>query len=1720
MSFSPVAASEHIYDKYKRYLKTIFAIDDPVYNQQFQQLLEDRHTLAAGPYLDVTDSFIKGKSLEELIEEGTIAPSFRKIHMPLTRPLYLHQEKAIKKTQAGENLIVSTGTGSGKTECFLIPILNELLREKENGTLDQGVRALLVYPMNALANDQIERLRELLADCPEITFGSYTGQTKKDKKEALNDYKALNDGRIPLPNELISRDQIKENIPHILVTNYAMLEYLMVRPGDNVFFSEIHADKWKFVVLDEAHVYNGSSGIEVGMLLRRLKATLQNDKIQYILTSATLGGEDSDAEVAEFGSNLCNSQFTKESIIRAERSKPEPSREMKRLPASFYSKLAEAINNGIEDESLNTWMDQSFYLSKNDKHEDVHEMLYDAILHDLNYSELREILEQPRSVQEIMEQTGWMERELTDFVTVASKAEKNGDRLFDARYHTFLRATDSVFATLKPEKKLFLTRKKKHTENGEERHVFEVATCSVCHAMYILGKKDEFDCIEQTSSQNEDSPREAYLIRDEIMDNDEDHLLEDEKMKTQAFEICSICGHIHRPGKTGCGHGPEYMTHVYKVWTEDEKGSLTKCPACENTNPMGILRQFFTGQEAVTSVLGTALFEELPSYSITITHHSTEDDGFGFDDEEEDMMQKIPQAKQFIAFSDNRQAAAFFATYFDQTYRNILYKRLIVEELKDYPNGIPGIPVPVFVQHLAGRFDKDDLLNGMKNADSRTEAWKAILQEMVDNNSNTSLLKTGLIAFSISPEDAASNNKYHLSRDDVMTMINVLVLGMMSDAAIYYDCPMDEENRKFFTFNGVEYSYTLSDSDSKKYRRSFSPKTISGTNKRADYIQRVFEKMNNPTEKENVRSFMQGLWEKLLVKRNIMRSVSGVYKLNSERLTVVKPKEWYLCPRCRRVTPFNLRGVCPSYQCQGELKTIDIHEVKKEDHYYNMYNTLDIRNLRVKEHTAQLSREIAYEYQQMFKQKELDVLSCSTTFEMGVDVGSLETVFMRNMPPSPANYAQRAGRAGRSKLASAFALTFCNKRSHDFSYFNRPTQMIRGRIDPPKFSMNNDKIAIRHIYASALAFFWRKHDDFFSVASKMVENNSNEPNGFKAFEDYLNSRPEDLKQFLLRFLPEELRKRFNVEEYGWLNLLYNDSKTEPGALTRAFEEYNYEVNVLKEALMNARDNLSLGDSYVRQIQSYRQEDILSFMSRKNVMPKYGFPVDTVELHLPGSQDDSKMGLQLSRDLSVAISEYAPGSQVVANGKLITSRYIRTVPGMAWKQYLYNTCRCGTLNIEPYSGNDESQERMKNCRQCGEPLNTRGYNKFLIPAFGFEAESKTKNPGLKKPERTYSSETSYVGYLSKIEPKRFDLNGSVIEISMSSNDEMAVLNRSNFYVCTSCGYTILDKGYPVDEKSRKHKRSSGRECKNIHLARRSIGYRFETDVFQLRFINPDVRNMDQALSLLYGIMRGICSFLNIEQDDISGCVQYFRNEDTGNGCFAMIFYDRTPGGAGHVKRLNDPNVLKNVLKETLALMKECNCGGETMDTSCYGCLRNYYNQKHHDQLKRGYVVEFIEMLFGQRTEMTTQRAENADNDDRTVSIRPVEKDQAETSQEIRLTVIQDGMNMKMQSWQDIWEYMLDEEPEPEEEEFYQYLLDHTDELEQAEKPYKGNNQLRDKRKIKMLPVNCCMLWKEKKVLLFTSEDDEDYNIAKNSDWICISATEGKSAAQKLINTLKE
>ena len=163
-------------------------------------------------------------------------------------------------------------------------------------------------------------------------------------------------------------------------------------------------------------------------------------------------------------------------------------------------------------------------------------------------------------------------------------------------------------------------------------------------------------------------------------------------------------------------------------------------------------------------------------------------------------------------------------------------------------------------------------------------------------------------------------------------------------------------------------------------------------------------------------------------------------------------------------------------------------------------------------------------------------------------------------------------------------------------------------------------------------------------------------------------------------------------------------------------------------------------------------------------------------------------------------------------------------------------------------------------------------------------------------------------------------------------------------------------------TKEHKRSSGYRCANRSLKRFSLAYRFQTDILVLRFMEPEIYDGDVALSVLYGILEGVSKALSIDRDDISGCLKWFCNPESKAPNYSIVLYDKTPGGAGHVRRISDKSTLTAVLKETYEIMNSCTCGGKEMDTSCYSCLRNYYNQKHHDRLQRGYVIRFLETIM--------------------------------------------------------------------------------------------------------------------------------------------------------------
>lgn len=632
MLFRPAESSKEIVDFYRNYLLTTFRTNKDYYNQQLAEALSADGVISSGPFISMSDSYAKDCSISDLVQQGILCKSMLELKaLHIDRKLYRHQAEAIRKANENKNLIITTGTGSGKTECFLIPVLNQLLKEKEGGTLCSGVRTLLIYPMNALVNDQIRRLREIFEsyDCEDITFGKFTGETKEKYSDAKNEF-VEREGIEPRKNELISREQMRENPPHILITNYAMLEYLLLRPGDRIFFDDKYSDKWKSIVLDEAHTYGGAKGIEVGTLLKRVSSMLNRHDLQFMLTSATLGDESDNPKIIKFAQSLCNANFNESSIIRSRTIAPEHPENVSTLPFNYYHELAEMIRDNFSDDQFITWFNsRQIELSRGkDDGETVEQTLYSMILHDSFYYDVRrKLLNQTKPLNQLADELSLPVNDVTDFIAAASNAQINGDKIFEARYHMFIRGLEGVFVTLHPSNKLFVKRMETYKEDPFTDDcgykAFEISFCHNCGAIFIVGQtKDGY--LVQKSKFSDDYEPEVYLLSG-------DYDSYDEQDEENDYIVCSKCGAIARSTSTNglcCGHDKINFNRIKKV--KESGDSLHNCPCCHTINTQqSIIRPYFLGNEAATAVIATALYNVLPDTKTTKKIEKVEDDFFG-----------------------------------------------------------------------------------------------------------------------------------------------------------------------------------------------------------------------------------------------------------------------------------------------------------------------------------------------------------------------------------------------------------------------------------------------------------------------------------------------------------------------------------------------------------------------------------------------------------------------------------------------------------------------------------------------------------------------------------------------------------------------------------------------------------------------------------------------------------------------------------------------------------------------------------------------------------------------------------------------------------------------------------------------------------------------------------------------------------------------------------
>ena len=1564
MSLNPLKATQSISQRYMRYLKTTFQISDPDLAALFKATI-DEHTFVKGPILEATPPFRKGCTLRHLIDEGILSPRFEYLNqdlLPLDRPLYLHQEKAIRRAVGeGRNLVVATGTGSGKTEIFIVTILNTLFRQQESGLLNPGVRALLLYPMNALVNDQLKRLRKLLSSCPEITFGRYTGETREKQLEAAEKYKKIH-GSDPFPNEHISRAKMRETPPHILLTNYAMLEYLLLRPGDNVFFDGEFSKNWRFIVLDEAHTYTGARGIEMAMLLRRLKDRVvrsEPGRLQCIATSATLGGGEEDyPAVVRFASQLCSEEFGMDDVISAEREEipdlhgwgsPDPAAYRawrnilatsgQAVPALYEAGLRHAVPQGVLDEALRR------------AGEDAHTFFFYVLQGDRRLLWLRRHLaDSPDGFDTICQQlcdgTLLDTEAIVSLVEIAGMARPRQSEasLLSARYHLFVRAVEGAYLQFFPDRKFYLEPAKSVNVEGHEYPIFELGTCRYCGAPYLLGK------IERAGGRaflrqnvlpyyEDETPDQHFLLASSVFpesDNEDDEVEIGTRagIKGEQYILCGRCGSIDKATrvKPACSCGNDYQIPLIRISYPGT--TLHKCPVCSHLSPgRPVVSRFVMGRDAIPSVLATAIYQELPD--------RLERDQINIENQPVNPWAPVKASpvagsrskRNLLVFSDSRQDAAYFAPYLSQTYDKIARRSLIVQVIRENADRILKNQWRVIdcARPLLEKVRDIDLLPGYTPEERSREILRWLMYEFTSGSTQGSLEELGLCGFRpIMPDGwippaPLLGEPWCLSEEEIWVLFQVLLDSFRKSGALRFpDGISPTEN--FFQPRNFQFYFRESGSSQRDHILSWLPKA-GYSNTRLDYLTRIVKRSTCSISDEDCRRTLKGIWQFLtpggdsifsgyFIQDHLRKEGVGTL-MDPKRWEITSPlidpgTQWYLCDRCQTLTLYNIRGVCPTYRCEGTLHPVDPGELRGENHYRVLYTETEPVPMQAKEHTAQ--------------------------------------------PPTAANYIQRAGRAGRRTDSTAFVTTFCQRRSHDLSYFKDPMPFVRGVIRPPYFEIQNEKIVKRHLFATAIAAFWRKYPDTFrDVGGFFFNENLDVP---AVLHKYLREHPGDLGEALQRITPAGLHTKINLRGWGFIEDLYyeGDDHPEMGLMTKAASTVREDVRGLKEISNELYAKGQRVDAIGYLIRTIRARPIIDFLSTHNIIPKYGFPVDVVELQVLHASEEAR-SLDLQRDLKIALSEYAPGSQVVAAGSIWESQYIKRNPQRSWITYDYVICdTCHRYHREL----SELRKEFVICEACkGDLRSSRHRGTFIIPEFGFmTGKSEPKRVSDKRPRKTYSTRAYFSGECVAEKSLEVPLSSTVIlQAESASHGKLAIINNGNgqqFRVCEKCGYATP----AADTLPKSHQNAFGKNCSGSFRSY-DLGHEYLTDILKLEFVGHSSNDESFWLSLLYALLDGLSTALGISRDDLDGVLYPGRGKLSEP---ALILFDSVPGGAGHVRRaIEDEETLRSILNAAYQKVKACTCGAEQGHASCYGCLRNYQNQFCHETLDRRVVIDFFEGL---------------------------------------------------------------------------------------------------------------------------------------------------------------
>ncbi len=1596
---------------YASYVKSFIYVRDRRINEHVEKSLGEG-LLWPEPLIQLNPSFEPGEWIDDLVKEGTLHSKCSEVfrikptQTGSSKPLRLHrhQADAVRAAKTKNSYVLTTGTGSGKSLSYIIPIVDRVLREGSG----KGIRAIVVYPMNALANSQFGELQKFLCHGypdgkPPVTFKKYTGQEPDAEKQ-----------------------EIIGNPPDILLTNYVMLELILTRPQEKALVRS--ASQLEFLVLDELHTYRGRQGADVAMLIRRVKNATAAPSIQCVGTSATLAAGGTVAqqkvEVARITTRLFGTDVTPENVIGETLRRATPDRnfteqqeikELTRRVAIPNRQPPQRYEEFVQD-PLSAWIETTFGVTTEPESG-------------------RLVRAKPRCLSgptgaatELSSLTGLPDEQcavaIQYWLLGGYRCEPNpetGFPVFAFRLHQFISRGDTVYASLQSEEERYITVHGQQFVPGDrDRILLPLVFCRECGQEYysvrviqrgpgLLAFESRIDLMDRESSDSS-LPGFLYLSTESPWPTDAGEIT----ARVPADWVEEVAS-----GTRVKADRRKYLPVPIYVGANGEQNSsgiqcqllsspFRFCLNCgvsygsrQNSDFPKLASLGSEGRSTATTILTLSAIRNLKR--------------------EDDLTAK---ARKLLSFTDNRQDASLQAGHFNDFVEiGLLRSALYDAVVKAGPQGLThdelnhrvfeslNLPLELYASDPEVRFqaknETDRALRevlGYRIYRDLEKGWRIT----APNLEQCGLLEIRYSALDelCRAEDVWQGRHFALvSASPAIRgkVAKVLLDFMRRGLAIKVDYLRADYQERIQQLSSQRLAAPWALDEDERileqscylFPRSSSPRDtgdhifLSARGGFGQYLRRP------TTFDNNVRLSLidtQAICNDLL---EALR-VGGLVEM------VIGPREpgdvgGYQVPAAA-MTWHDAPGTNPLHD-PIRVPTQALGGGRTNEFFVNFYKDMarQTRGFEAREHTAQVPYELRVEREDRFRNAILPILYCSPTMELGVDISELNVVNMRNIPPTPANYAQRSGRAGRSGQP-ALVFSYCSAGSpHDQYFFRHPNRMVAGGVSTPRLDLGNEDLIRAHVHSIWLAetgaWLGNSLKDILKIEGQSptldlvdgtrdsIQSQSAKDRASKRAETVLASIQNELKAtdwYSPRWLDDSLNqasRQFDAACERWRSL-YRSALLQAESQDKIIRDAARPIQDRRQAeRLRAEAEAQL--KLLVEVQSAFQSDFYSYryFASEGFLPGYNFPRLPLSAYISGRRLKRSKDEFLSRPRFLAISEFGPQAIVYHEGS----------------RYVINKV---ILPVEQHDG-EFPTNRVKQCDSCG----------YLHPILAGDGPDlcercdatlplqlkdlfRLQNVSTRRRDRISCDEEERMRYGYEIRTGvRFTERGGQASYRtarvLKQEDTLAKLTygsaatiwrinlgwvrRSN---PDQHGFVLdIERGYWA-----KNPQAAAEDPDDPMSARTRRVIPFVEDRRNCLIVEPTPQLSTDAMASLAAALKSAIQ-VEYQLEDNELAVEALPNRDERR---LLLFYESAEGGAGVLRQLiDDVDAVSHIAKQALEIChfdpstgddrRRAANSSEDCEAACYDCLMSYANQPDHKSLDRQSIRETLLNLAVARVE---------------------------------------------------------------------------------------------------------------------------------------------------------